>query len=151
MAELLHSVLAILILAIVIWIINKPIRRGLKKIVCSKAVSKVVLKILIFTAEHKRAFKPPGSGPQKKEWVKQKYDRWVTTADDAVDSAIDFIVAALNTRKTTYKATATTQVGKIPKAILDEAFNSAESSTDTDDGNETELTSESDTSVDAVG
>lgn len=152
MSDLMQSIVAILVLGIVIWIINKPIRKWLKKLVCCKAVSNLVLKILIFVAEHKRAFKPPGSGPQKKEWVKQQYDKWVDTADDAVDNAIDFIVAALNSRKSTYKSTAKTQLSKATKDVFDGAFEALEAAAETaNDGCETELTDDSDTSAEAVG
>lgn len=152
MADFVQSILTLLLLGIIIWVINKPIRKWLKRLICCKAVSNTVLKILIFVAEHKRAFKPPGSGPQKKEWVKQKYDKWVTTADEAVDNTIDFIVTALNARKTTYKNTTKTQLSDTTKNIFDEAFNSTLPVVEaTNDGCETELTDDSDISVKAVG
>lgn len=152
MSDFMQSILAVLLLGIVIWLINKPIRRWLKKLIYCKTVNTIVLRILIFVAEHKRAFKPSGSGPQKKEWVMRQYNKWVAIADEAVDATIDFIVDALNSRKSTYKSTAKTQLSKATKDVFDSAFTAIESTTEeTSDGNETEITEDSNTSAEAVG
>lgn len=152
MPDFMQSILAVLLLGIVIWLINKPIRRWLKKLIYCKTVNTIVLRILIFAAEHKRAFKPPGSGPQKKEWVMHQYNKWVATADEAVDNAIDFIVAALNSRKATHKNEAKTQLSGVTKDVFDKAFNTTVSVVEsTNDGCETGLTDDSDTSSGAVG
>lgn len=152
MSDFLQSLIALVTLSIVIAILNAPIRRLLKRIFCGKRANLLALKFLIFVAEHKRAFKPPGSGPQKKEWVKQKYDKWVEKDDMVIDECIDFIVSALNSRKSSYKSTAKTQLSSVTKDVFDSTFDAIEKAAEsTNDGNETELTDSSDTNAEAVG
>lgn len=104
MPDLLKTILVLIALGIVVNFINKPVRALLKKIVRTKCIARLVLRILVAVAEHKKKFRPPGSGPQKKEWVKQQYDKWIDSCDETIDGTIDCIVAALNVKKASVKS-----------------------------------------------
>lgn len=117
-------------IAIVVNVINKPVRFLLKKLIKCRLVSGIVLRLLIRVAEHKKEFKRPGSGKFKKEWVMHQYGRWVDTADDAVDTAIDFIVSALNNKKSSLTSSVKNETEDYIDNQVDKFLNNADNEKD---------------------
>jgi hypothetical protein len=101
-SDILRAAIALAVLSVAARIAEKPLKWLLKKVIIRNAfrlLKNIVTRHYVHKAE--RRFPGPQRGPEKKDFVAAKLDKWEAGACEAADELIETVVSAMNAKKDT--------------------------------------------------